>query len=137
MIKGLLIVNAFLKTEVVRDTYDALLAGSKRAGIDMALSANSDFFVDMVQAAKSPNPEICPICSASAPQIKPQSWADTVLCFNQSPLIIYFSCTGDLHHISGIIARRAQKPRTGATVNIGHASLCQCIICRKAKSVHI
>ncbi len=47
MIKGLLIVSAFLKTEVVRDTYDALLAGSKRAGIDMALSANSDYFVDM------------------------------------------------------------------------------------------
>lgn len=43
--KGLLIVNAFLNSPQVRSTYDALLAGGKRAGIDMRLMTNADFFV--------------------------------------------------------------------------------------------
>lgn len=47
MIKGILIVNAFLNTEAVRNTYDALLAGAKRAGIEMEMSVNSDYVVDM------------------------------------------------------------------------------------------
>ena len=47
MKKGLLIVNAFLNSESVRVTYDALLAGAARAGIEMELSVNSDYFVDM------------------------------------------------------------------------------------------
>lgn len=47
MIKGILIVNAFLNTEAVRTTYEFLLAGARRAGIKMELSVNSDYFVDM------------------------------------------------------------------------------------------
>ena len=47
MKKGLLIVNAFLNTPQVNDTYTMLLAGAKRAGIDMTLATNSDFFVGL------------------------------------------------------------------------------------------
>lgn len=46
MLNGILIVNAFLKTPQTDDTYESLMAGAKRAGIDMALSTNADFFVD-------------------------------------------------------------------------------------------
>ena len=45
--KGLLIVNAFLKTTQVNETYDMLLAGAKRAGLDMTLATNADFFVGL------------------------------------------------------------------------------------------
>ncbi|MBQ6575998.1 MAG: RimK family alpha-L-glutamate ligase [Lachnospiraceae bacterium] len=48
--KGLLIVNAFLNSPQVRSTYDALLAGAKRAGIDMRLMTNADFFVRLDDA---------------------------------------------------------------------------------------
>ncbi len=46
-IKGLLIVNAFLNTPQVEDTYEMLLAGGRRAGFDMHLMTNADMFVDM------------------------------------------------------------------------------------------
>ena len=45
--KGMLIVNAFLKTTQVNETYDMLLAGAKRAGIDMTLATNADFFTGL------------------------------------------------------------------------------------------
>lgn len=45
--KGLLIVNRFLDTEAVRNTYDSLMAGAKRCGIDMELSFNSDYFASL------------------------------------------------------------------------------------------
>ena len=44
--KGVLIVNAFLNTPQVNDTYDMLLAGAKRAGCDMSLMTNAAMFVD-------------------------------------------------------------------------------------------
>ena len=47
MTKGLLIVNAFLNTPQVRDTYDMLLAGAKRSGIEMREVTNADFFVGL------------------------------------------------------------------------------------------
>ena len=47
MIKGLLIVNAFLNTAPVKETYDLLMAGAKRAGIDMRTATNADFFVGL------------------------------------------------------------------------------------------
>ncbi len=47
MKKGLLIVNAFLKTEQVKETYDMLLAAAGRAGIDLTLMTNAQFFVDL------------------------------------------------------------------------------------------
>ena len=47
MPKGLLIINAFLDTPQVRDTYDMLLAGAKRAGMDIGLATNADFFVEL------------------------------------------------------------------------------------------
>lgn len=47
MTKGLLIVNAFLNTPQVKETYDLLMAGAKRAGIDMRLCTNADFFVGL------------------------------------------------------------------------------------------
>ncbi|MBR4574253.1 MAG: RimK family alpha-L-glutamate ligase [Lachnospiraceae bacterium] len=59
--KGLLIVNAFLNSPQVRSTYDALLAGAKRAGIDMRLMTNADFFVrlddGLVRALPDRDPE--------------------------------------------------------------------------------
>ncbi|MBR1450805.1 MAG: RimK family alpha-L-glutamate ligase [Lachnospiraceae bacterium] len=59
MKKGLLIVNAFLNSEAVRVTYDALLAGAARAGIEMELSVNSDYFVDMADGrVKCASPDV-------------------------------------------------------------------------------
>ena len=46
MINGLLIVNAFLNTPQVKDTYDLLTAGAKRAGIRMERATNAQIFVD-------------------------------------------------------------------------------------------
>ncbi len=45
-IKGILIVNAFLKSPQTDETYNALMEGAKQAGIDMTFSTNADFFVD-------------------------------------------------------------------------------------------
>ena len=45
--KGILIVNAFLDTPQVRDTYDMLLAGGRRSGCDIKLMTNADFGVDL------------------------------------------------------------------------------------------
>ncbi len=56
MIKGLLIVNAFLNTPQVKDTYDLLMAGGKRAGIDMTLATNAQFFADASGAGITPAP---------------------------------------------------------------------------------
>ncbi len=47
MKKGVLIVNAFLDTPQVRDTYDLLLKGAARAGIDMTRATNAHFFVGL------------------------------------------------------------------------------------------
>ncbi len=47
MKKGVLIINAFLDTPQVRETYDLLMDGAKRAGIDMTLATNADFFVGL------------------------------------------------------------------------------------------
>ena len=47
MKKGVLIINAFLDTPQVRETYDMLTEGAKRAGIDMAMATNADFFVEL------------------------------------------------------------------------------------------
>ena len=47
MKKGILIVNAFLNTPQVRETYDMLLSGAKRAGCDMRLMTNAELFVDL------------------------------------------------------------------------------------------
>ena len=47
MKKGVLIINAFLDTPQVRDTYDLLIDGAKRAGLDMAMLTNADFFVGL------------------------------------------------------------------------------------------
>ncbi|MCR5301416.1 MAG: RimK family alpha-L-glutamate ligase [Lachnospiraceae bacterium] len=44
--RGLLVVNAFLNTKQTEDTYDLLLAGAKRAGIQMELVTNAQFFTD-------------------------------------------------------------------------------------------
>ena len=46
MAKGILIVNAFLNTPQVNETYEALMEGAKRAGIDMTYSTNADYLVD-------------------------------------------------------------------------------------------
>lgn len=46
MKKGILIVNSFLDTPSVRETYDLLLAGAKHAGISMELIGNDKFFAD-------------------------------------------------------------------------------------------
>lgn len=46
MLKGILIVNAFLNTPQVNETYEALMSGAKHAGIDMTLSTNADYLVD-------------------------------------------------------------------------------------------
>ena len=43
---GILITNAFLRSKQTDDTYNSLLEGAKRAGIDMTLSTNADYFVD-------------------------------------------------------------------------------------------
>lgn len=59
MIKGLLIVNAFLNTEAVIATYDALLLGAKRAGLEMNRSVNADYFVDMADGkVKCSSPKV-------------------------------------------------------------------------------
>ncbi len=47
MLKGTLIVNSFLDTPQVKDTYDALMTGAKRAGIMMKLMTNADLTVDL------------------------------------------------------------------------------------------
>ena len=47
MKKGLLIVNAFLNTPQVRDTYEMLLAGAKRANVQMTCATNADFYVGL------------------------------------------------------------------------------------------
>lgn len=47
MIKGILTVNAFLDTPQVSKTYSLLMAGAKRAGIDMKFMTNAQFFVDL------------------------------------------------------------------------------------------
>ncbi len=47
MKKGVLIINAFLDTPQVKDTYDLLIDGAKRAGLDMAMLTNADFFVGL------------------------------------------------------------------------------------------
>lgn len=46
-LKGLLIVNSFLNTPQVLETYDLLVAGGRRAGIAMERATNADFFVDL------------------------------------------------------------------------------------------
>ena len=46
-LNGILIINAFLGSPQVRDTYAALLEGARRASIDMKLMTNDDFFVDL------------------------------------------------------------------------------------------
>ena len=46
MKKGLLIINSFLKSPSVQKTYDLLLAGAARAGIDMEAVGNDAFFAD-------------------------------------------------------------------------------------------
>ena len=55
--KGTLIVNSFLNTPQVKGTYDSLLEGAKRAGIEMSLATNAEFFVGLdsglVKAAPS------------------------------------------------------------------------------------
>ena len=45
-IKGILIINAFLRSPQTDETYNALMEGAKRCGVDMMLSSNADFFVD-------------------------------------------------------------------------------------------
>ena len=47
MKKGILIVNAFLNTPQVTETYDMLLAGAKRAGCKMRLMTNAELLVDL------------------------------------------------------------------------------------------
>ena len=47
MKKGVLIINAFLDTPAVKETYDMLLSGAKRAGIDMSVATNADFFTQL------------------------------------------------------------------------------------------
>lgn len=58
---GILIVNTFLDTPQVKDTYDLLLAGAKRAGIDMRLMTNADFLTGLdsglVRASKQNDPK--------------------------------------------------------------------------------
>ncbi len=46
-LKGILIVNAFLRSKQTDDTYELLLDGAKRAGIDLRLTTNADFFVSL------------------------------------------------------------------------------------------
>ena len=47
MMTGLLIVNAFLKTKQVNETYDMLCAGAGRCGISLKVMTNAQFFVDL------------------------------------------------------------------------------------------
>ena len=47
MKKGVLIINAFLDTPQVNKTYDMLKLGAKRAGIDMDVATNADFFTQL------------------------------------------------------------------------------------------
>ena len=57
MIKGLLIVNSFLKTPEVNKTYDRLLEGAKRAGIDMSMAGNAGFFAGLDDGLVKAAPE--------------------------------------------------------------------------------
>ncbi len=61
VMNGILIVNAFLDTPQVKDTYDLLLAGAKRAGIKMRLMTNADFLAGLdsglVRASKENDPK--------------------------------------------------------------------------------
>ena len=57
MIKGLLIINAFLDTPQVKHTYDRLLEGAKNSGIDMRLATNADFFVMLDSGLVKAKPE--------------------------------------------------------------------------------
>ena len=57
MIKGLLIVNSFLKTPEVNKTYDRLLEGAKRAGIDMSMAGNAEFFAGLDNGLVKAAPE--------------------------------------------------------------------------------
>ncbi|MCR5686464.1 MAG: RimK family alpha-L-glutamate ligase [Lachnospiraceae bacterium] len=45
--KGLFIVNAFLDSPQVNETYSMLMEAAKRAGLDMRMCTNADFFADM------------------------------------------------------------------------------------------
>ena len=55
--RGLLIINAFLDTSAVRETYDSLLAGAKRAGTEMKLATNADFFTCLDSGLVKAKPE--------------------------------------------------------------------------------
>ncbi len=66
-VRGLLIVNGFLKTDAVNETYSSLIAGAKRAGIDMTLSVNSDYFVDLAdQTVRCIDPKVRAMLDDSA-----------------------------------------------------------------------
>ena len=61
--KGLLIVNSFLHTPQVQETYDLLTAGAKRCGIDMKVAGNADFFAGLhdglVKSSPANDPKDC------------------------------------------------------------------------------
>lgn len=46
-LNGILIINAFLDSPQVRDTYEALLEGAGRASVNMKVMRNDDFFTDL------------------------------------------------------------------------------------------
>lgn len=45
--KGMLIVNTFLDSPQVNDTYDLLSLGAKRHNIELSMHTNAEFFVDL------------------------------------------------------------------------------------------
>lgn len=52
--KGTLIVNSFLKTSQVLETYDMLTEAAKRHGIDMDIKGNASFFARLDQKGVEP-----------------------------------------------------------------------------------
>ena len=55
--RGLLIVNAFLKSVQTDETYELLQKGAKRADIDMGFATNADFFVELDSGLVKAKPE--------------------------------------------------------------------------------
>ena len=55
--RGLLIVNAFLRSVQTDETYELLQKGAERAGIDMGFATNADFFVELDSGLVKAKPE--------------------------------------------------------------------------------
>ena len=58
MKKGTLIVNSFLNTAQVKDTYEHLIEGARRHGMEMELMGNASFFAYLDRSKVEPLPNL-------------------------------------------------------------------------------